>query len=300
MKKFYKLMVISLACVVALGVSSCDNVNMFDQMVTPSTIDVPASVEAPTPIRIAVTAGHDWHVQSTADWITVNEATITNTGFTINVEPYGPYGEESRTGIGMVSSQIGQWPVIVNQARRDFIFEDYLGSWTITADVRNIWGSTGKTYLEETVRMIDARDETPNSMYFWTIMTYDDNYSMDFIFDEATGGLSFLPYDTGYFETRFAYFDGTGYVVLPAGQPYAKLDPLTGKLTIPATVLVGGTEYPVHFYAYSVAFGMDWSYDSVYNIEFTKHDLTPGIPLAPAADNIRQEAGYKIMDRKMK
>lgn len=298
MKKFYKFIAIALAGALVLGMSSCDNVNIYDQMVTPSTIDVEAVVGTPSPIRVAVTAGHDWYVQSTADWITVN--TITGTGFTINVEPYGPYGEESRTGIVLVSSQIGQWPVVVNQARRDFIFEDYLGTWTMTADVQRIWGSTGMTHLEETVRMVDARDETPNSMYFWTIMTYDDNYSMDFTFDEATGGLSFLSYNAGYFETRFAYFDGAGYVTLPAGQPSAKLDPLTGKLTIPATVNVGGTDYPVHFYAYSVAFGMDWSYDSIYNIEFTKQDLTPGVPMAPAQANVRTEVSQKAIDRKMK
>lgn len=299
MKKFSKFMAIAFASALVFGMSSCDNVNMFDQMVTPSTIDVPASVEVSS-IRIAVTAGHDWYVQSTADWITVNETSISATGFTINLEPYGPYGEETRTGIVLVSSQIGQWPVIVNQARRDFIFEDYLGTWTITADVRNIWGSTGMTYLEETVRMVDARDETPNSMYFWTIMSYDDNYSMDFTFDAGTGGLSFLSYDAGWFETRFAYFDGAGYVALPAGEPSVKLDPLTGKLTIPATVNVGGTDYPVHFYAYSGAFGMDWSYDSIYNIEFTKQDLTPGVPLAPSKVNVRTEVDQKVIDRKMK
>lgn len=130
MKRFSKFLVIALAGVVALGVYSCDNVNMNDIMVTPSSIDVDYSLEAPAPIRIAVNAGHDWFVQSTADWITVDESTISETGFTVRLDAYVGEGTDVRSGIVFVSSKVGQWPVVFNQERLPYsTYEEYLGTY---------------------------------------------------------------------------------------------------------------------------------------------------------------------------
>jgi len=135
MKKFIKFSIAALGSLLVLA--SCQNVNMYDMMVTPGTVDItydPFTFDfdaAPTPIRVAVDAGHDWYVQSTADWITIGN--VTSTGFTINLDGhYIGAGPDTRSGVVLVSSQIGQWPVVVNQDRiRYSTIEEWYGTYRI-------------------------------------------------------------------------------------------------------------------------------------------------------------------------
>jgi len=206
MKRFYKILVIALAGVFAFGVYSCDNVNMYDQMVTPSTVDVEYSYDIPTPIRIAVTAGHDWYVQSTADWITVSN--ISNTGFTLNLEDYFGEGTEMRSGVVLVSSQIGQWPVVVNQERRPYSTpEELVGTYRMQSteyadpagyDYTLPFVATGQTYDYLTTSEYRGPTDVSGTMYDLLVINKVIAYEDD---KYGTTSRMILDYnaETGYF-----------------------------------------------------------------------------------------------------
>jgi len=290
MKRFYKFLVIALAGVVTLGVYSCDNVNMYDQMVTPSTIDLEYTFETPTPVRIAVTAGHDWYVQSTADWITVS--TITNTGFTLNLDQYVGEGPDVRSGVVLVSSQIGQWPVVVNQERTPFsAVSDYLGTYRVTANlVAFDTDDDGETYypVYSTVDYLDELvldpEMTENDMYFSNWADVSGLYC-DLQFDAATSTAKMMPYGYDYTGTGYyaCYLEacvldlvngGVADVWNDYGYEFFTITQDKESFTLPATFEGETVYYGVNAYFFGIIFdGYFKGYMS--DVKFTKIEAAP-------------------------
>ena len=319
MKSFYKFLLITLAGLLALGVYSCDNVNMNDIMVTPSTIDVKYSYDAPTPIRIAVTAGHDWYVQSTCDWITVDDATITNTGFTLNIEEYFGEGTDARSGVVLVSSKVGQWPIVVNQERRPYSTpEELVGTYRMQSteysdpadyDYTKPFVPTGQTYdyltTGEYYGPVEVSGTTYDIVNINKVIGFeDDNYGttsrLILNYNAETGYFNIAPLYMGSFAAR-PYYQvasagtymendiqdfGWDITIDAATKQLIFIDPVTRK-----AVTTAYGSYPIYWQLEGFWYG-DYVYGD-YVITLVEQTPVPAPALLPEISDERTVAGAR-------
>ncbi len=250
MKKFIKFSIAVFGGILVLV--SCQNVNMNDMMVTPSTVDVtydPFTYDfdsGPTPIRIAVNAGHDWFVQSTAEWITIDDTTITATGFTLTLDKYIGEGPDTRSGIVLVSSQIGQWPVVVNQDRIQYsTLEEWAGTYRVQykAFTEDPVGKRTVPLVEQDLSWdflvdvnISASGMTFGSFFPYETEKYPNLGNIPFVssFDKekgcmvtsGIGGYALSAILCHHYPEEGGFYSGTGWKYT--------IDPKTKQLTLPS------------------------------------------------------------------
>lgn len=319
MKNLFTYFAIALTGAVVLSAYSCKDEGtepeLKDIVLSPSTVIVEAAdvligeddILYIEPVAVAVTADHEWEIQSNPDWIEVTD--VTATGFNLNIEPYGPENEaETREGEVVVVSVKGEWSIEVTQHRHDIVpvsaFEKHLGSYYLTADLvsaqdfNNEWGMGtywsmdhgDEPFPGETVVIKDAIIINPNEykepeevLVVEKVMQYEyGGFWMPFAFDAETETLSNIlrTLDGGSVLMAFVYRkeEINGWICIPEGMVSAKLDE-NGEIVLPQTVNIDGIDETVYFMP-TAGYNKDtpdaevlpFSSDAMHNIKLVKSE----------------------------
>lgn len=242
--------------------------------------------------EITVEASHEWSVDTKADWIVVSG--VSEAGFCLQVEDYGDLEDESRTGSVVVSSEGEEREVTVTQfkpAPAIPTVEDFLGEWTITGKMQSLLapglgGFDGERDYYSVGEMV-LREEIGENVVSIPVFGVEENFDeptdLFLTFDPETGTLrnnnyvkgngasvtcTFSTYSVG--APDWSGWEARTFYPLEEGTLSLSLDD-TGKLVVPATVVVDGEEKELAICEFYPESGITWSMIYVYDIAMSKN-----------------------------
>ncbi|MDR2891135.1 MAG: hypothetical protein LBV18_06000 [Alistipes sp.] len=234
---------------------------------------------------IEVTASHAWQVDTAADWITIKNET--ETGFVINVDPYGDLADPSREGKVVVDGRDTDVEITVVQIKPEpeaLPLSAYLGEYTITGTMIDLGGGGDGDAYETTGTMVLRSDMGPNWVSI-KVLGVDENFGesedLFFTYDPTTGFLfnnNYVANTNNMRATSFAYFtnitmnghETTAHLPIPEGEMALTLNE-NDEIVVPETWKVDGEDKPVSLLTFVTTTGVTWSFVGVENVVFKKN-----------------------------
>ncbi len=252
-------------------------------------------------LQVGVTSAVPWSITNNYDWIKIDVEGGSGDG-TVNVTV--DREAEEATGSILIHNEFAQKVITVTKDAPPYLllnatFEDYLGNYTISGDLKNVWDRSAEPHIpspySESVRMVNYRGALSSMPYDFMALEFvlseldvvlEDvgmkGFSMGFVYNADTCDISY--YRVGYARVLFGIF-GLENIFMYLNEDEDKFyhlgdDQVRARLNSAGELIIdtkwtdeNGKEWDLYFASYLVNSdpATYLSYDALYNIKIVKN-----------------------------